>query len=490
MKRTAEEMKNFAWGEKGITSLRDVMHPFNVSVPTINKDDLKDQLRNIGGNERNLRNTARYLYYRSNVLYRIVNWYADMWDLRCRKVTPKIDLTKDPDPKKLLKQFNDTLTWLDIMDMQGSITEVLINVYIQDVCYALTFLDDTGMFFYILDPDECIIDSRYQTKDFGFAIDMSKWRSSQKQKLIEYIGSPLKEMYEEYRRTNQRWIHCPDEYAACFKFRTDRWDLIVPPFAPVFLQLAALEDLVDIQAEADALSVYKLIYLPMKVLSGSKDSDNFEVDPELSIKYFQKMLDNGSIPEGVGSGVIPGEELKYIDFSKSVDSDTNSVEKASNQILQTAGGGAVINSNNITSTAAFKAWLKSETEFAISTLMPQINGFVNRMLSYKLSNPCHVDHFEVSVYNKEDLAEQLLKSCQYSYSYRLAYGTLLGISEKETMAMLMMENDILKLQDVMKYPLSSSFTQSDNGYTSEVGQGAPKKDDDEIGESGERMRNQ
>ena len=185
MKRTAEEMKNFAWGEKGITSLRDVMHPFNVSVPTINKDDLKDQLRNIGGNERNLRNTARYLYYRSNVLYRIVNWYADMWDLRCRKVTPKIDLTKDPDPKKLLKQFNDTLTWLDIMDMQGSITEVLINVYIQDVCYALTFLDDTGMFFYILDPDECIIDSRYQTKDFGFAIDMSKWRSSQKQKLID-----------------------------------------------------------------------------------------------------------------------------------------------------------------------------------------------------------------------------------------------------------------------------------------------------------------
>ena len=62
-----------------------------------------------------------------------------------------------------------------------------------------------------------------------------------------------------------------------------------------------------------------------------------------------------------------------------------SVEVSSNQILQTAGGGAVINANKITSTAAFNAWLKSETEFAISPLIPQIDGFCNLQLSLMMT---------------------------------------------------------------------------------------------------------
>ena len=418
-----------------------------------------------------------------------------MWDLNCRKVVPPYNLTKDNDATKTLKSFNDTLDMLDLMNLQGNMTELLINVYREDVVYALTFLDDTGMFFYILEPDECIIDTRYSTGDFGFAINMSKWRSSQRQTIIEYLGSPLKEMYEEYEKTNVKYIHCPDEYAACFKFRTDIWDTVVPPFVSLFLQLAALEDLVDIQAEADALSIYKLIYLPLKVISGSKESDNFEVTPDISMEYFNRMVDSGAIPDGVGGAIIPGDELKTIDFSKTVDSDTNSVEQATNQILQTSGGGAVLNSNNITSTAAFNAWLQSESEFATSTLLPQINGFINRMLSYKLSNPSKVHCFEVTVYTREKLAEQLLTSCQYSYSNRLAYNTCLGISEKETLALNYLENEVLKLPDIMQYPLSSSFTSSgsnttEDGYTSEIGQGAPKKDDDELSESGDRMRDE
>jgi hypothetical protein len=108
----------------------------------------------------------------------------------------------------------------------------------------------------------------------------------------------------------------------------------------------------------------------MQTLSGAKQSDEFEIDPQIITNYFNRMLDGGAIPDGVGAAIIPGKELKTIDFSKTVDTDTNSVEQSSNQILQTAGGGAVINANNITSTAAFNAWLKAETQFAMSTLMP------------------------------------------------------------------------------------------------------------------------
>lgn len=484
---SVNEIRAFAMDKSNnITTLRDVNRYYNKQFRAINKEALKSYLQNVGKNEKNLRTTSRYLYYRCNILFRLINWYADMWELNCRKVVPEYDLVKGGDKQKILKSFNDTLDYLDILNMQSNMTEMFINIYRDDVVYALTFQDETGMFFYILDPDECVIDTRYSTGDFGFSIDMSKWKNTERQRIIEFLGSPLKEMYDEYIRTNTRWIHCPDNYAACFKFRTDMWDTVIPPFVSLFLQLAGLEDLVDIQAEADALSIYKLIYLPLEVLAGSKESDNWEITPDIAMEYFDRLLNNGIIPDGVGGAVVPGKELKVIDFSKTVDSDTNSVEQASNQILQTAGGGAILNANHITSTAAFKAWLKSESEFAISTLLPQIDGFVNRMLNYNVSNPCKVEHLPVTTYTKEDYAEQLLKSAQFSFPNRLVYNTCLGIKEKETLAMLYLEQDVLELQNVMKYPLTSSHTQSGDG---ESEGGRPTVPDDELSDSGERSRN-
>lgn len=468
--------------EELATTLRDVTKSSDVSVNTVDKDTLKGYISNVAGNEKGLRETAKYLYYRSQIYYRIVNFYAGMWDLNCRKVVPPYDLLKKPDANKTLKSFNETLDILDRMNLQGNMNEILVNVYKLDVCYAFTYYDETGMFFYILDPSECVIDSRYSTSDFGFAVDMSKWRSAKRQQIIEFLGSPLKEMYEEYERTNNRYIHCPDDYAACFKFRTDEWRISVPPLLPLYLELAGLEDLIDIQAAADALSIYKLIYLPMTTRSGANSPNEFDVDPSLAHKYFQNLL-NKAIPDGVAGAMVPGKELKVIDFSKTVDSDMNSVEQSANQILQTAGGGAVINANKITSSAAFKAWLKSETEFAMSSLLPQITGFTNRFLATHASNPSKVEYFPVSVYTKEEFAESLLKSCQYSFANRLAYNTCLGITEKETLAMAYLENEILNLPELMKYPLSSSFTQS-----REQTGGAPSKGDD-ITPSGERMRN-
>lgn len=482
--KNKKNVENFANAQASIYNLRDVTKTTARRISAINKEDLKNYISNIASNEKSLRNVARYLYYRSNIFFRLVQWYTGMWDLTCRKVTPHIDLSGKNDETKMLKSYNNTLDVLDRFNLKSVMPEALANVYVQDVYYAIRYTDKTGTFFYPLDADECVIDSRYSTMDYGFSVDMSKWKSAQRQQIIEFLGSPLKEMYQEYERTGQRFIHCTDKYAVCFKFRTDTWDTVVPPLLSIYLSLASLEDLVDIQAEADALSIYKLIYMPMKVHANSKDVDDFQINPTVSKKYFDKLI-NDAIPDNVGAAMVPGDELKTIDFAKTVDSDVNSVEKSQNQILSTSGGGAVINSNNITSTAAFKAWLQSETEFAMATLMPQINGACNRWLSYEISNPCHVDHFKVSVYTKEYLAASLLESCKYSFSNRLAYNTLLGVSEKETMAMEMLETKILGLTSMMNHPLNSSFTQS-----GEVGEGAPTKDDTEISGSGERSRNE
>lgn len=478
--------------------LRDVTKTSSKSITTIDKDILRDYFKNLTQNEKNFRNTARYLYYRSNIFFRLVNWYAGMWDLRCRHIKPNDDLVKKNDGDKMLKSLNETVDVLDNLNLQGNMTEALVTTYVEDVYYSIVFYEEgIGTFFFRLDPDECAIDGRYETGDLSFSVDMSKWRNAQRQQIIEWLGSPLKEMYAEYERTKNKWVHCPDDYAFMLKFRTDDLTTVIPPFAPLFLMLASNEDVIDQQAVADELSIYKLIYMPLKVMKSNNNSpDNFELTADLAHKYFKVLVDD-ALPAYTAAAMVPGDELKVIDFNDNANDDIDRVENSIDNILATSGGGAVINTNRITSTAAFNAWLREETEFALSTLLPQINGFANRFLIMKCSNPCTVNHFEVSVYTKDTLYEQLLQTCQYSYSNRLALNTLLGISEKETIAMNFLENQVLKLPEIMRYPLQSSFTTSndgsvdEDGYTNETGQGRPKlKDTDDISESGERSRNQ
>ena len=453
----------------------------------IGKDrkNIRQYLQNPASNENNLITSARYLYYRTQIFFRLVNFYADMFDFRCRQVIPNYTLTKANKPNKILKQYNDTLTWLDKYDIQGIMLPALIRVFREDVFFGIFYRDDSGSILYPLDPSWCKIDGMYSTHDYSYSVDMSKFKSGTQQELLEWLGEPLMSMYREFERTGEKWQHMNDEYCACFKFRTDDMYHVLPPLMSIFQQLAALNDLADLQAIADELSIYKLLLIPMKTITGSKRSDDFEVTPELMLAYYEKMLAN--LPDYIAAALIPADVDKdnVLDFSTtSSDKDVDRLEQSEKTLLGTAGGGAVLNANMITSTAAFNAWLKAETEFAISPLIPQIQGFTNRMLRYNCANPCEVRYFEVSIYTKEDMQKSLLESCQYGFSNRLAYNTFNGISEKATMAMTALENEILGMPDKM-IPLSSSYT-----TTSDDDSGRPKTSDDELSDSGERSRNE
>lgn len=478
-------MKNFDEAIQGLKQLKNPNRSESFSITQFDREAIRGYLQAPGSNESNLRNAAKYLYYRSQIFSRIILFYASMWDLKCRQVIPNYDLTKDNDATKMLKTYNATLDMLDIYKMHENFYDVLVNCYLYDVCYTIFFRDDTGAFFYILNPEECKIDGRYMTGDLSFSLDMSKWRGAARREIAEWLGSPLSDMLAEYDRTGERWIHMPDEYGVAFKFRSDNLNNIIPPFSALLQQLAGLNDTEDIQAIADEQSIYKLLLLPMKVLSGAKQSDDFEVSPDLLLKYFDRLLD--VLPSYISAAPIPGDGLSVVDFSTtSADKDIDRLSSSQKTILSIAGGGAVLDASNINSNAAFAAWLKAESEFAISSLMPQIQGATNRFLGYDVSNPCKVRYFEVTIYTKDDVADKLLTSCQHSFSNRLAYNTFLGISEKATMAIEFLETNVLNLPGIMNHPLQSSYTTS-NSNSEEAGR--PLTDDRELTDSGERSRN-
>ena len=69
---------------------------------------------------------------------------------------------------------------------------VLINTWIDDVSFNLFFKDDDGSTFWHIDPNEAMIDSIYMYKGgwcYGFAIDMSKYKSAQRQQKLSQRNS-------------------------------------------------------------------------------------------------------------------------------------------------------------------------------------------------------------------------------------------------------------------------------------------------------------
>lgn len=494
-KDEAKQKANYAKAadDKVKKTLRDLTQRTSAigSVSSINRDKIKGYLTgNIYSDSKNLINASRYLYYRSAIYSKMCHLYADMYQLNCRKVTPNYDFTKEMDATKTLKQYEATLKFLDTLNLQATMNGPLLNMWIEDVSFNLFFHDDNGCMFYRIPPEEAIIDGEIMINGgncFTFAIDMSKWKSTYRQSLIKFLGYPLDEMYREYERTNVQYIHVPEDAGMVIKFRTDLIDAVIPPLLPYLSQLAQLIDLADNQGTADELSFYKLIYMPLKTISNQRTTDEWEITPDLAIDYFN-ILANEAIPAGVSSGVVPGDELKTIDFSDDVTESVNRVEQSQQQILGSAGGaGALLNAQKaVNNTALINAALKAESAYVLSTVLPQINAWINLQLYLNVSNYCKTECLPVTIYTKEDYRKAMLEAMEYSYSYRLAYGTLLDMSERDTMAMLQFEINVLGMQNLMMHPLASSHTQSGAG-DGEVGR--PQTPDEELSPSGERSRN-
>lgn len=485
-KHTVTEMKE--WYEKNAQNtqnafkqIRDVTKTSRqTTLSSYNKDDVISYLQNISSNENNLRNLSRYLFYRSQVYFRLIMYNATMFDLNARTVIPQYDLTKNNDPTSTLKSYYETLQWLERMNLQHEFLPILVNNFIEDVFYGCCWIDETGIFILQLPPEYCKINGKYFTGDFSFSVDMSYYKKYEY--LIEYLGEPLSSMYSAYGGNNaNKWQQMPDEYALCTKYRLESWETVCPPYSGLFIDLIGLLNLADVQAVADEQQIYKLITAEIPRLEGTDIPDDWAVDIKTALNYYKRLEE--SLPDYVGSVITP-IPLDVLSFSEDQTTDTTRIQNATKEVLNTSGGAQILNSSTISGAEAFRSATRADTEFAISSLLGQINGWTNRMLSYLVSNPAKVKFFEVSAYTKDAFKESLQKDLNYGFVSVLAVNSLNGFSELDTLALNFLERDVLQL-DKKFIPLQTASTQSGNSEG-----GAPEKSDTEISDEGSETKDQ
>lgn len=470
--------------DKMLKQLREIGKNYNKIVTTFDKAKLRSYLQNIGSQEKNLRALSWYLLYRSHIYYRIVNFFSEMFCLDCRSIIPKYDLVKENNPDKVLKAYQNTLDAVSMMRLQQEFYPIIFTCFVQDIYYGIYLHDETGVFHMQLPADYCKISGKFMTGDFAYVFDVSWLRN--RQELIEFLPEAFEEAWRNYQNTGEKWQSLPPEMQVCMKFRSEDYELIIPVFTGIFNSIINLADLEDIQQAGDEASIYKMLWYELETISGSKTIDDWKIDPDLALPYFDKFTDN--VPPYIATAIIPGQ-IHEINFDNDNATDTTKVSKATEQVLNTAGGAEVLNGATINNTYAFKMASIANTEFAISSLLPQIQSWVMRMLTYESASDCKVRFMPISVYTKADYREQLLSSGQYGLPTKLAINTLNGFSEKDTICMNYVEEELLGLSDKLR-PLNSSYTQSgtEDGYTSEIGQGRPQVDEGDLSDSGERSR--
>lgn len=444
---------------------------------TFSKDQLRTYMKNPLAQHKNLRNLSRYLYYVSQAYRRIINHNANMIDLNYRNIIPRVDITKEANLDEIKKNFYETAMFLDKMNLPLELLKAYTTCWIEDVFFGCVYYDDSGMFILPLDPDYCQITSIYPTGDFGFDFDCSYFRSRQTE--LELWGEPFTSLYNEYQKdtTNNRWLPFPDENCICLKINTNETTVPVPPYVTLFDSLINLEDLAGITAIADAQRIYKLLVATIPTLSNTTRPDDFAVDPTTAINYYNKMVE--ALPDYTDAIISP-IPIDTISFEDDQTTDVNKIENATKNILKTSGHTVMADPSG---TTAMTANILSDEDYAISSLLPQTEAWINRFLSLKLKNPAKVKFLEVTKYTKDKYQDSLIKSMNYGSPLVSTLGVLSGYSELEQMSMAHL-NEALGLQDLFK-PLATASTRSSDEQT-----GRPTAEDkgEQLGDEASESR--
>lgn len=447
---------------------------------TFSKERLRTYMKNPLSNATNLRNLSRFLYRVSHSYRRLIEHNAQMIDLTAQTLIPiRTSFSKDDKPKTVLDSYYETAVQVDKMKLFDEIYKCLIIAWREDCFYGYTYEDDTGFFIWPLDGDYCKPSSINYDGTLNFAFDFNYFRSHSA--YLDFWDKEFTKKYNAYLNdASLRWQELDPQRTICLKINIEDMSLVLPPYIGLFEMIIDNVDLQSIQALKDELSIYKLIVARLKTLSNAKDPDDFEVDVDTAIEYYNKFRDQ--LPEGVASTISP-LPLDVIEFKGNTTEDVDMIANSTSNLFKVSGGSLILD-NEKDGTTIYEAQILSETLHGIIPLLPQIEKWINRYIGYRLKNPAKIKYLYCSPYTKAKKKKELLESGQYGIPDKMAIAALDGFSPLESLSIMYLENDILQLHSKW-IPLQSSYTNSWR-----ISGGDNKKDSDELTDEGSETREQ
>ena len=297
--------------------------------------------------------------------------------------------------------------------------------------------------------------------------------------MLEYWDSEFEKKYNTYLGDSKMmWQELDPERTICIKVGIDDSTLCIPPYLALFEPIIDNIDLQSIVSVKDELSIYKLLVARLEHMSGSDDPNDFEIDIDTALDYYRKF--EASLPDCVSSVISP-MPIEPIEFKGTTTDDTDMIANSMSNLFKISGGSMVLNDHK-QGASIFRAHIIADMMQALKPLLGQIQSWMNRHLSYLLSNPARVKYLETSPWMKNEKKKELIESAQYGVPVKMAVAALDGFSPLEVLRMQFLENDVLALHENW-IPLQSSYTQSGSLNDTKT-----EKDITELGDEGDSSR--
>lgn len=437
----------------------------------------------------NLREISRFLT-RVSMLYKQMISYFSTMPLYTYNITPLSDYSTDYNFDTQLKNYEKVLKIFHRFKMSKELQNVVANVIRDGMYVGYLYNNDTdGMFFMPLDIQYCRIYGKTPEGEWIVYFDATFFDKSNNSDFINGINGDgvgtwdkcFIDGYNDYKSKgrNYQYFRLPPETTMCIIASTDdEFYIPLPYFLPLFKSLLNILDTENLVAAKDELQNYKLILNKIPLLN-SDQIDDFAISLEL-VNYFDELL-REIVPDLVGVGTIPYEKTETIDFDKSTStSDTDSLNKAMNNLFANAGINKLIVSSGDSSNANGIKYSNANDLGKISVYIRRIESWLNYWIKTNVTDGVYLQIFDQTQYNRQDFISEKKDAASFGVN-KMDYLCSLGDDPYVAYNKIRFES-FLNINSYAK-PFPTSYTQSSDNKG-----GAPEKDESELSSEGQATR--
>ena len=466
---------------------RNVSKTVSKTYTQYTRDLLDTYIQSPLNNIDSIREVSRFLT-RVSMLYKQMISYFSTMPLYTYNITPLAEYTKDYDADKQLKQYEKVLKIFHRFKMAKELQNVIANT-IRDGMYVGWMVSDEKetMFLMPLDIQYCRIYGKTPEGEWIVYFDAAYFDKSNNKDFIygvnnDGIGvwdSCFIEGYNAYKEQGRdfEWFRLPPENTLCLIASTDdEFYIPLPYFLPIFKSLLNLLDTENLVIAKEELQNYKLILnrIPLRKGDG-EEIDDFAISLEL-VNMFDAMLKE-IVPDLVGIGTTPYENTDVIDFEKSTSaSDTDSLNKAMNNLFANAGINKLIVSSGDSSNANGIKYSNANDLGKISVYIRRIESWLNYWIKNHITDGVYLQIFDQTQYNRDDFISRYKDSGSFGIG-KMDYMCALGDDPYVAYNKLRFDAIVLNINQYA-VPLSTSYTQSGKS------DGKPELPEEELSDEG------
>ncbi len=422
--------------------------------------------------ERNLplmRSISEYFYNTSGIYSRICDYFAFMYRYDWY-VTPEIFDKDNSKTEKILKEFNDVLTFLDNSHIKKLCGDIALDVIKFGAYYGYIIPSSNGLVlqqlpinycrsrfsigdipvveFNMAFFDECFRDVNYRMKVLKlFPEEFRKGYMLYKQGKLdpEYVGTDI---FDITQPRKYGWFPLEPGNSVKFCFKNGDQPLFINSI-PSIIDLDAGQDL-DRRKQMQELMKIVIQKLPL-----DKNGDLiFDVDEARDIHNNAVEM----LSHAIGVDVLT--TFADVDIEDIADKNTTASDDGLERIERTVYNNFGV-SRNLFNTVGNLSLEKSilDDEATLKTLLLQFNTFFDKVTSALSKNRKKYNFrlymLETTQYNYKELSKMFKEQEQIGKSKMLAQ-IALGLSQSSILHTAYFENEILHLSELMIPPLMSS----------------------------------